>query len=206
MTPWLPGALQGMSGAARETLPWAAVLGVSVALAAVELVPQLTVQRAARAIDAPVAKGVPGRMGPQRTEHEVRGSDERASRPEVPRHYHVQGLNGFQLLSPRALGGPSDYFGDDNYWETVFSIGLVPLVLLVLAVLRHPDRVLVRGWLALVGLALWCACGRRLFLYSVLCAVVPGMSWFRVPRGLCFSPILGPPCWRGLGSRRFVAG
>ena len=36
-------------------------------------------------------------------------------------------LNAWQLLSPTALGGPSDYFGDDNYWETLFSIGLVPL-------------------------------------------------------------------------------
>ena len=86
----------------------------------------------------------------------------------IPGRYHLGGLNAFQLLSPTALGGPSDYFGDDNYWETVFSIGLVPLVLAVVAALRHPDRRLVRGWLVLAGLAVAFACGRSLGLYSLV--------------------------------------
>ena len=38
--------------------------------------------------------------------------------------YHVHATNLFQLLGPDALGGPADYFGDDNYWETVLSIGI----------------------------------------------------------------------------------
>ena len=50
-----------------------------------------------------------------------------ASGAAIPRRYHLHALNAFQLLSPDALGGPADYFGDDNYWETVFAIGLVPL-------------------------------------------------------------------------------
>ena len=83
----------------------------------------------------------------------------------IPQRYHLDGLNAFQLLSPTALGGPADYFGDDNYWETVCSIGLVPLALAMVAALRHPDRRLVRGWLVLVGLAFWFACGRHLVLY-----------------------------------------
>ena len=65
----------------------------------------------------------------------------------MPRRYHLEPLNGFQLLSPTALGGPADYFGGDNYWETVFSIGLVPLMLAAVAILRHPQRKLVCGWL-----------------------------------------------------------
>ena len=72
---------------------------------------------------------------------------------EIPRRYHLWHLNAWQLLSPTALGGPSDYFGDDNYWETLFSIGLVPLFLAVVGAVRHPDRKLARGWLVLAGLA-----------------------------------------------------
>ena len=45
---------------------------------------------------------------------------------DVPRRYHLWVLNVWQLLSPTALGSPHDYFGDDNYWETLLSIGLAP--------------------------------------------------------------------------------
>ena len=121
------------------------------------------------------------------------------------RRYHLEALNGFQLLSPTALGGPADYFGSDNYWETLLSIGLIPLFLAVLAVFRHPDRRLVRGWLVLVALALWFACGRHLLLYTALYYVVPGMSWFRVPARTLFLANLGAAVLAGLGVQTFGA-
>ena len=31
--------------------------------------------------------------------------------------YHLDPINALQLLGPRALGGPADYFGHENYWE-----------------------------------------------------------------------------------------
>ena len=54
--------------------------------------------------------------------------------------YHVYPINLLQLLSPRALGGPADYFGHENYWESVTSIGLIPLVLAIIGVAWSPDR------------------------------------------------------------------
>ncbi len=117
----------------------------------------------------------------------------------MPRRYDLSALNGFQLLSPAALGGPADYFGDDNYWETVFSIGFVPLVLAAIAVLRHGERRLVRGWLVLVGLAVWFACGRNLGLYALVYATVPGMSVFRVPARSLFLAALGAAVLAGMG-------
>ena len=123
---------------------------------------------------------------------------------EIPRRYHLQRLNAFQLLSPTALGGPSDYFGDDNYWETLFSIGLVPLFLAVLAALRHPDRKLVRGWLVLAGLAVWFACGRH--LVSLRSSYLAGARHELVPRaGAVALPRQSRPArsWPAWGSRRF---
>ena len=117
----------------------------------------------------------------------------------IPRRYHVGGLNLFQLLSPTALGGPSDYFGDDNYWETVFSIGLAGLALAVIAAARHPDRQLVRGWLMLAGLAIAFACGRSLGLYPLIYSAVPGMAWFRVPARSLFLANLAAAVLAGLG-------
>ena len=122
----------------------------------------------------------------------------------IPRRYHLEALNGFQLFSPTALGGPADYFGNDNYWETLLSIGFVPLLLGMLAVYLHPDRKLVRGWLVLVGLALWCACGRHLLLYTAAYFMVPGMSWFRVPARALFLANLGAAVLAGLGVQTIV--
>ena len=56
------------------------------------------------------------------------------SRGMVPRNYQLHPVNLLQLFSPRALGGPADFDGVDNYWESVFSFGLVPLVLVGVAV------------------------------------------------------------------------
>ena len=129
----------------------------------------------------------------------LRDHDARA-RVSIPRRYHLEALNTFQLLSPQALGGPADYFGSDNYWETLLSIGLIPLLLATVAVLEHPDRKLVRGWLALVGVAFWWACGRHLLLYSAAYLVLPGMSGFRAPARALFLANLGAAVLAGLGS------
>ena len=118
----------------------------------------------------------------------------RSRGPSIPGRYHLEALNGLQLLSPTALGGPADYFGRDNYWETLLSIGLVPLLLATLAALRHPDRKLVRAWLVLLGLAVWFACGRHLLLYTAAYYVVPGYELvpgagaLALPRQSCAAP------------------
>jgi hypothetical protein len=165
-------------GAGRATSrlwAWGAAAALSLGLAALELAPQLGVR--------------PWLL----RDHDA------LARTSIPRRYHLEALNGFQLLSPSALGGPADYFGRDNYWETLLSIGLVPLLLGTLAVLRHPDRKLVRAWLVLVGLAVWFACGRALLLYNAAYYVVPGMSWFRVPARTLFLANLGAAVLAGLG-------
>jgi hypothetical protein len=167
------------SGALRpavsKLLNWSGVMALSLGLAAVDLAPQWAVRPwLLRAHESGLGVELPGR-------------------------YHLQAVNALQLLSPTALGGPSDYFGSDNYWETVFSIGLVPLVLAVIAVFRHPNRKVVHGWLLLVGLAVWFACGRRLGLFALFYSLVPGMSGFRVPARALFLANLGGAVLAGMG-------
>jgi hypothetical protein len=154
---------------------WGATAALSLGLTAIELAPQLGVW--------------PWLL----RDHDA------ISRPTIPGRYHLEALNGFQLLTPTALGGPSDYFGHDNYWETLLSIGLVPLLLAALAVLKHPDRRLVRAWFVLLGLSLWFACGRALLLYTAAYFAVPGMSWCRVPARSLFLANLGGAVLAGLG-------
>ena len=165
-------------GARPATLKSLALTGLavwSIALTALEVIPQLAVRQWLLGINL------------ERFE------------ATIPRRYHLHSLNLFQLFSPDALGGPSDYFGDDNYWETLFAIGLAPLFLGVVAALRHPDRKLVRGWLVLIGLTLWFACGRDLAFFSLVYCLVPGMSWFRVPARSLFLANLGCAVLVGLG-------
>jgi hypothetical protein len=165
----------GPHRSAGHLMGWTALFALSVGLAAVDVSPELAVRPwLASNPDAPV--GV-----------------------EIPKRYHLWYLSPWQLLSPTALGGPADYFGDDNYWETVFSIGLVPLFLAVVGALRHPDRGLVRGWLALAGLAIWLACGRHFVLFTMAYFTIPGMSWFRVPARALFLANVAGAVLAGLG-------
>jgi len=166
---------QGPRPAAVKLLVWTGLAAFSIGLAALEVIPQLAVR--------------PWLLG----------SHTSGSEAAIPRRYHLHALNALQLLSPDALGGPSGYFGDDNYWETLFAIGLVPLFLAVIAALRHPDRKLVRGWLVLAGLAVWFACGRRLGFFAIVYSLVPGMSWFRVPARSLFLANLAAAVLVGLG-------
>ena len=103
------------------------------------------------------------------------------------------------MLGPTALGGPDSYFGHDNYWETILSIGLVPLVLAAVAVMRHPDRPVVRSWMVLVVISVVFAAGRRLGLFTLLFELVPGMNRFRVPSRSLFLANLGAAVLAGLG-------
>ncbi|MGO9466740.1 MAG: hypothetical protein ACLQVF_21570 [Isosphaeraceae bacterium] len=165
----------GAGRAVREALWRGAALALSLGIAAVEIAPEWAVR-------------------PWLLYNRLRSSG-----LAMPRRYHLSALNGIQLLSPTALGGPADYFGDDNYWETVFSVGFVPLVLAAIAVLRHGQRRLVWGWLVLAGFAVWFACGRNLGLYALLYATIPGMSWFRVPARSLFLAALGVAVLAGMG-------
>jgi hypothetical protein len=166
---------RGPREAATTLAGWVAVLGLSIGIAAVDVAPELAVRPwLARDVRASV-------------------------NPEVPRRYHLWQHNAWQLLSPTALGGPGDYFGDDNYWETLFSIGLVPLVLATVGAIKSPNRRLARGWLVLAGFAIWLACGRHLLLYELVFRIVPGMSWFRVPARSLFLANLAAAVLAGLG-------
>jgi hypothetical protein len=131
-------------------------------------------------------------------------------RGAIPLHaitrYTVHTVNLFQLVSPFALGGPHDYFGHDNYWETLFSIGLVPLVLASLGAARHPDRGVRRGLLALVIVTVVFAVGRRLGLFGLAYRLLPGMDRFRVPARSLFLASLGAAVLAGLGVNVLVRG
>ena len=101
------------AGRTREArgfgMAWAGILTLAVGLVGVELIPDALAQEC-------------GSSGGSRLSFKL------ASR------YHLDPVNALQLLGPRAMGGPADYFGHDNYWETVTSIGLIPLALATIAV------------------------------------------------------------------------
>lgn len=169
--------------AGRLAASWGLVLGLTLALAGVELLPDIAAQA-----------------------WTLRGS-----RMELGKlnRYQIRALNLFQLLDPAALGGPADYFGHDNYWETMFSIGLVPLVLAAIGAAFHRDRRVARCWLAVAAGALVFAAGRKMGLFALLFEVMPGMNRFRVPARSLFLASLGASVLAGLGveslTGRFLA-
>lgn len=170
----------GLAPALRAMAPLVATMGLSLLITAVDLVPQLAVRP-------------------------WLDRDRSAPGHEPPAHYFLRPLNALQLFDPTAMGGPSDYFGDDNYWETVCSIGLAPLVLLAIAVFRAPDRRQVRGWLMLIGFSVWFACGRALGFYSLLTLLVPGVGLVRAPGRALFLANLGASVLVGMGLDALVA-
>jgi len=115
--------------------------------------------------------------------------------------YQLHSMNFLQLLSPFALGRPQNYAGHDNYWETVLSVGLAPLVLAVIGVISYRDRSEVRRWGAMVVLSVVFAAGRKLGLYSLAYAVLPGMDRFRVPSRSLFLASLGASILAGAGAQ-----
>jgi hypothetical protein len=154
---------------------WAVILATTLCLAAIELVPTLKVLPW-------VQKGAPIDGG-----------------LVVPKNYQVNLASGFQLLSPEALGGPGDYFGVDNYWESVLSVGFVPLVLIVVAAVADHRLSRVRGWVAMVALSVWFATGRQFGPFGLLYWLLPGMGWFRVPARSLFLASLGAAILAGYG-------
>ncbi|HEU5116034.1 MAG TPA: hypothetical protein VFT74_05090, partial [Isosphaeraceae bacterium] len=116
--------------------------------------------------------------------------------------YCVGWPNLFQLIGPRALGGAGDYVGETNYWDSVLSFGLVPLVLSAVAVWSGFRCRETRGWLALAVLAVVFSMGPRMGLFTILYRVVPGMDRFRVPSRALFLASLGVAMLAGLGLDR----
>lgn len=100
---------------------------------------------------------------------------------------------------PQPLGGPADYFGDENYWESVLSIGWVPLLLAILALYRYPERQRVSGWGLLTLLAIVFAGGYRYGIFPLLYELLPGMNRFRVPARALYLATLGASVLAGLG-------
>ena len=163
--------------AVSKLVAWGAVLALNFGLVALELIPDVAAQG--------------------RTLRSGRLTLGQASR------YTPHSENVYQLLSPFALGGPADYLGRDNYWEQLLTMGLVPLVLALIAVTRHPNRGLVAGWLTLTVTATVFAAGRRMMLFTLFFTPwVPGINRFPGPLARCFPGVTsGLPCSAGLGSR-----
>ena len=113
--------------------------------------------------------------------------------------YHPLLINAWQLINPLALGGPSAYFGPDNYWETVLSVGLVPLILALVGTGWTRERERVRGWALLVVVAVVFAAGRKLGLFAICYDWVPGIDRFRVPARSLFLANLGAAVLAGFG-------
>lgn len=152
---------------------WALALALAVGLVAVELIPDAMAQPWA----------LKGAKLPLR----------------LAGRYHLYPINALQLLSPNALGGPAEYFGHENYWESVTSIGLVPLILAVIGAAWGGNRRAARGWLILVLASVVFASGRKLGLFALMFDLVPGMDRFRVPSRSLFLASLGGSMLAGMG-------
>ncbi len=113
--------------------------------------------------------------------------------------FYLHALHFFQLLSPDAVGGPSEYFGHDNYWETALSFGVASLPAVLLALLRPASRRQATAWFALVAASILFAAGRRFGLYTLLFHLVPLMDRFRVPARSLFLAALGVSALAGMG-------
>ena len=160
--------------AAGGLLVWSGLLGICLSLCAIEIAPGMAVQPwLLKGSAIPI-----GRIN----------------------HYYLHSINVFQLLSPFALGRPHDYFGHDNYWETVCSVGLVPLVLAYLGGARHPNTSARLGFLGLLAGAVVLACGRRLGVFTLAYRFLPGMNRFRVPSRTLFVASLAAAVLAGLGT------
>ena len=113
--------------------------------------------------------------------------------------YALDWPNLAQLLSPEALGGPADYFGETNWWETLLSFGGGMSALAIVGLLRSKRRTIVNGWAALVLGSMWFAAGKGFGFFDVLYRVVPGMDRFRAPGRALFLATLGVAMLAGLG-------
>ena len=118
--------------------------------------------------------------------------------------YHPTLDNLWQVLNPLALGGPTDYFGADNYWETMLGVGLIPLILALVGITWTSDRTRVEGWTILVVAAVLFASGRKLGLFALMYEWVPGIDRFRVPSRSLFLANLGTAVLAGCGVEAFA--
>ena len=114
-------------------------------------------------------------------------------------HYALDWPNLAQLLSPQALGGPSNYFGAVNRWESLLSFGGVTTALAVVGVARSRRSDAVRGLGLLVLIATAFAAGKGFGVFDVLYRIVPGMAHFRAPARALFLSSLGIAILAGLG-------
>lgn len=157
-------------------LRWIGVMLVASGFAAIDLIPQIAIAG--------------WKLDPADPAH---------SASEAPGRYSLRLINLWQLVSPEALGGPADFDGYDNSWETMLSFGLAPLVLALAAVRLRRDEPTVRGWAILTLLTIWVAGGYKLGLQALLHHLVPGANFFRVPARSLFLTILGVALLAGFG-------
>ena len=84
-------------------------------------------------------------------------------------------------------------------------MGLGTLVLAIIGVVRWRDRELTARWLTLVVVSTVFAAGRKLGLYSIAFAVLPGMDRFRVPSRSLFLASLGAAVLAGAGVHELMS-
>ncbi len=130
------------------------------------------------------------------------------------------------LLAPDLYGNPAlgNYTGYANYWEDHAYIGVLPLLLALMAMLRWGQHRWMRfrsktstvsvpdGWgaaaprpffAALVVLAIVLAMGNHTPIYPLVFQYVPGFNFFQAPARLMLWFALGASTLAGIGIHRF---
>jgi hypothetical protein len=158
---------------ARAVWVGGGVFALTIGLAAIELVPDILV----RPWVQPIAP-----------------ADAREFDP-----YRVRFLHLTQLLSPLALGGPSDHAGPANYWESAIGLGLWNVFLVASGIARGRPRGVTRGWALLLFFSLIFATGRDLQLAPLAARICPVLGEFRVPSRALFLTNLAAGILAGFG-------
>ena len=153
---------------------WAVAFALAAGLSAVEWLPDL---RARPYVAGPLGGEGGGGSGP----------------------YHLHGSDLLRLISPRALGGPADSIGLGSAWETMIATGWGVAVLSGVGIARHPDRRMVRGWVALLALSVAHAFGGGLGVASAV-AALPGLGGLRVPSRSLFLAASATAVLAGMGA------
>jgi len=112
------------------------------------------------------------------------------------------------LLNPNAWGaitkgGSLGYFGPVNYWEYTTYVGILPLLLAILGMIKG-----VRGrvHLLLLGLcSLLFALGRFFPLFWIFYKFVPGFNLFRVPARSLFFFVMVLALFAGVGAKSLMS-
>lgn len=138
----------------------ATVLVISIALAAIQLLPTFELSDLSDRAQITFEKASEGSL-----------AWSQLATLFFPKMFGTAGAAGFEYF------GPGQYF---YYWETCIYLGILPLLLAALSVVHRKDKYVAFFWATAIFSILF-ALGNNFVLYNLFYEFVPGFSTFRIP-------------------------